>query len=111
MADIDHILDSIRSLGDLDAAIAGIYASGHVGPAPRMVSTPVCYVWAPTEEEWLAAAYRNQARHRPPETPVVDRGPVAPWSEEEHLRPPFPDLPEDRQLANEQSRRSKVKRG
>jgi hypothetical protein len=110
MADIDAVLDSIRSLGDLDRAIAVVRASGATGEV-RLASTPIGFIWAPTREEWEAAAYENQSRHRPPETPVFDPGPVAPWSEEEHLRPPFPDLPEDRLLANERSRRSKVKRG
>jgi hypothetical protein len=105
LADIDRVLESIRSLGDLDRAIAAVRASGATGEV-RLTSTPIGFIWAPTREEWLAAAYRNQARHRPPEIPVVDRGPVVPWSEEEHLCHPFPDLPED-----EQSRRSRVKRG
>jgi hypothetical protein len=95
MADVDRVLESIRSLGDLDRAIAAVRASGATGEI-RLASTPIGFIWAPTREEWLAAAYRNQARHRPPDADPIRVDPVAPWSEEEHLRPPFPDLPEDK---------------
>ena|SRR6266849_603720 len=62
---LDAVLDSIRSIGDLEGAIDGVYASGHLGPTPRMASTPVCFIWTPTLAEWEAAAERQQAPYRP----------------------------------------------
>jgi formylglycine-generating enzyme required for sulfatase activity len=65
-SEIDHVLDSIRSIGDLDAARAAVAGSGHGGEV-RLRSTPIGYVWAPTEAEWEAAARRHEARRRRPE--------------------------------------------
>jgi hypothetical protein len=87
---IDAVLDSIRSLADLDAARAVVRASGHDGEV-RLRSTPIGYIWAPTEGEWTAAADRSQARHRPLEQPArADPPPESdPMDRNFDLRPPF----------------------
>lgn len=85
MADILHVLDSIDSIAALDAARAVVVASGHDGEV-RLASTPIGYIWAPTEAEWLAAADRSQGRFRPaepvPEPPRPEPLDQRPFSEQ-----------------------------
>lgn len=62
-SDIARVLISIRSIAEIDDARAAVAASGHVGEV-RLRSTPVCYVWDPTREEWEAAARRHEEARR-----------------------------------------------
>jgi hypothetical protein len=87
MADIDHVLDSIRSMQALDAAAEALRSTAPIlaatlGDLTRKVRAGAWgFVPDLTEREWEAAAEECQARHRPPVDPPPAR-PAAHWNEE-----------------------------
>jgi len=89
MADIDHVLDSIRSMEAIDGAAEALRATAPAFAAAlgnltrRVRAGAVCFVPDLTEAEWEAAALEHQARFRP----AVDDGPAPP-----------PPAPFDREL-------------
>jgi len=70
MADIDHVLASIRAMEQIDAAAEVLRATAPVaaaalGPdlARRLKATPIGPIFDLTEAEWLTLAAENQARY------------------------------------------------
>jgi hypothetical protein len=70
MADIDHVLASIRAVEEIDAACEVLRATAPaaaaaLGPdlARRLRATPIGPIPDLTEAEWLTLAEENQARY------------------------------------------------